>query len=1050
MPPDTSILGLDVGVSSIGWALMACDRQGTPTGLRATGSHLFEAGTEGTISDIERGKDTPRGQMRRMARSMRRQKWRRTRRKRQLLRMLQTHGLLPPPSSALQRPLDIDAYLKGLDKELSRHWLTRASHADHQRLPYLIRAAAAQRRVEPFEFGRALYHLAQRRGFQSNRRAEAGKRNDEDSSRVKAAIGELEQRIAAHSPPTLGAYLASLDPDQQRLRSRWTGRAMYEREFDAIWTEQSRHHSLSDSANAAIRRAIFHQRPLKSQKHLIGRCSLIEMEHRAPIAHRIHQRFRVLQIVNNITVAHPGERPRTLSKDERIAIITRLLTEGDASFPQARRVSGLPPKTRFNLEDGGEKKIVGHRTDFAIREALGNRFHSLADAEKDRIVEDLRSFRLPEALERRARRKWGLDAEHARLFAGAALEEGYASLSLEAMRRLMPLLEQGKTFAQARRELFPDSFRAQEPLALLPPVLESMEDLRNPSVLRALTEVRKLVNEIVRRFGKPVRIRVEVARDLKNPRSIREKMTRQIREREKTRAELRARIVREGGIASPSREDVDKALLWEESAGICPYTGRSIDFAALFGKSPQFDVEHIWPRSRTLDDSLRNKTLCYHEENRARKRNHTPFEAYASDRASFEAILERVSRFKGDLFVRREKLRRFQAEQIDADFENRHLSDTRFIARAVADYLALLYGGRADDSGSLRVETPTGGLTAWLRTGWGVDRLLGDSPEKNRSDHRHHAIDAIVIALSDARAVQILARAAAQADRLGKRRAFETIDAPFPEFRDQVQQAIERVVVSHRQSRKVTGALHDQSIYSRRHADGHRISKELHKLSPAEIRDGRIVDARALALIREKLVSLGKAEPTPQDIARVFSDPANAPLVKGHAGAMVRLRRVRVRAPVKPATIGKDESQRLVETSSNHHTVIYAKRDDRGRQIWVDDPVTLLEAYRRQAAKQPIVNRDLGPDKQFLFSLAPNDFIEIDTREGARGSAREVWRVASVSAGDNELKLHQDARTADELKRSKARLRVSGEKLRTLSARKVRVTHLGEIRRCGD
>ncbi len=1050
MLPGFFVLGLDVGVSSIGWAVMSCDRNGTATGLLAAGSHLFEAGTEGTNSDIKRGKDTPRGQQRRMARSMRRQKWRRTRRKRQLLRLLQSHGLLPASPTALQRPLDIDAFLKSIDRDLAASWLKNASHADLQRMPYSMRAAATQRRVELFELGRALYHLAQRRGFQSNRRAEAGRREDEDASEVKAAIGDLAERIAAHTPPTLGAYLASLDPDQQRLRSRWTGRAMYEHEFDAIWTEQSRHHPLSDSARAALRRVLFHQRPLKNQKHLIGKCSLIDSEHRVPIASRLYQRFRVLQTVNNIAVAPPGERPRPLSDEERISLIARLMKDGDATFAQARKAAGLPAKTRFNLETGGEKKIIGHRTDAALREALADRFDSLSETEKDRAVEDLRSFRLPEALERRGRRRWGLDAEHARLFSGAALEEGYASLSLAAIRRLLPRLEQGVTFAEARRELFPESYRAQSPLPLLPPVLDSVEDLRNPSVLRALTEVRKLVNEIVRRHGKPAKIRVELARDLKNPRLVRERLTRQNREREESRSEIRARIAREAGVANPSRDDIDKAMLWEECSGICPYTGRSIDFAALFGRTPQFDVEHIWPRSRTLDDSLRNKTLCYHEENRSRKRNRTPFEAYASDRERFEAILERVSRFKGDLFLRREKLRRFQAEQFDADFENRHLSDTRFIARAVADYLAILFGGRADESGSLRVETPTGGLTAWLRTGWGIDRLLGDSPEKNRSDHRHHAIDAIVIALSDPRAVQILARAAEQADRLGKRRAFETIESPFPEFRDQVQQTIDRVIVSHRQSRKVTGALHDQSIYSQRHVDGHRISKELHKLSPAEIRDGRIVDTRALALIREKLESLGKSNPTPQDIAKIFTDPGNAPLVNGHGGSRVRLRRVRVRASVNPETIGRHESQRLVETSSNHHTVIYATMDKRGREVWVDEPVTLLEAYRRQAAKEPIVNRSLGQGKTFVFSLAPNDFVEIDSPNAERAAPREVWRVASVSHGDNELKLHRDARTPDELKRTRSRLRVSGEKLHSLNARKVRVTHLGELRRCGD
>lgn len=1069
--PHPFVLGLDIGVASLGWATIQTDSDGRAVRLIRSGVHLFEPGTDGGKSGLEgisQGKDVARNQQRRLARLMRRQTWRRARRKRSLLRLLQRHGLLPATENPLKRPLDIDEYLKTIDYGpagpngrrtqggLFARWTSQGpSHTDEQRTPYLIRAAAVQRAVERFELGRAIYHLAQRRGFLSNRRTEAKK--DEDTSVVKKAIGELAEKIAAHSPPFLGAYLASLDPDEQRLRGRWTARSMYEDEFDAIWQEQSKHHDLSDEARAEIRRAIFRQRPLKSQKHAIGRCTLIPDEPRAPIAHRAYQMFRVLQTVNNIEAAIPAQGWRPLTDDERQRLIDRLVHKGDATFAQARKVCGLPAGTTFNLEEGDRKKIEGHRSDAKLRAVFGRRFDDFTEEDKDRMVEDLRSFRDAAALARRAERKWGLKGESAAAFADISLEEGYASLSLAAMRALMPRLSEGVPYAAARRELFPASFKSGMALPELPPVLDAMMDLRNPAVLRALTEVRKVVNAIVRRYGKPTLIRVEIARDIKNPRAVRERITRENREREKIRERAKERILREAGIAQPSRDDIEKALLFDECGGYCPYTGRQIDFASLFGREPQFDIEHIWPRSRSLDDSFVNKTLCYHEENRARKRGRTPFEAYHGDTHAWEAMLDRVRRFKGDFRARREKLRRFQAEEIDPDFTNRHLSDTRYIARAAADYLGLLYGGRneasadPDSPGTQRIETPTGQLTAWLRTGWGIDRLLGDRPEKNRADHRHHAIDAIVVALSDVRAVQTLARAATQADRLGKRRAFETIDAPegWDRFRNDIEEAVAAIIVSHRQSRKVSGPLHQDTIYSRPIGPRsvHRVRKELFKLTPNEIAKGEIVDKRALAAIRAKLAELGKPEPTARDIQQIFGDPANAPVIKGHNGKAIRLRKVRVEAD-KPQRIGTGASARHIQPANNHHTVICAILDGAGKvRAWDDDPVTLLECYRRQASREPIVRRDLGVGRQFLFSLSPGDFVEMYDPDNA--TQRGIYRVASISKGDMELKFHTDARTSQELKAERARVRVSGDRLRRLNARKVHVTYLGEVRNAG-
>ncbi|MFN7021414.1 MAG: type II CRISPR RNA-guided endonuclease Cas9 [Phycisphaerales bacterium] len=1072
------ILGLDLGVASIGWARVACDPNSTgerfkPVGLLGAGAHLFEGGTEGTMADIEKGKDQARNVQRRTARLMRRQTWRRARRKRVLLRRLIDLDLLPAPSSlgltigeSLRRPLDIDAYIKEFDRRLAARWAALRgttgadAHADQQRLCYLLREAAARGPVERHELGRALYHLAQRRGFQSNRRAEAGKKEDEDLGTVKKAIGELGEKIAAFAAaggvPTLGAYLASLDPDEQRLRGRWTARKMYLDEFDRVWSGQAERMRLDETARKEVHEAIFHQRPLKDQSNLIGRCSLIPSEKRCPIAHRAYQRFRLLQSVNHLSVAEPAAVTRPLTAEEREALISALSMQGDLSFDKVRRLLGLKRGTNFNLERGDEKRIIGNRTDARLREVFGERFDGFTDAEKDRMVEDLRSFRLPEALVRRGVRRWGLSPDAAAAFAAIGLEEGYAPISLAAVRVLLPRMEEGLPYATARKDEFPDSFKSAEPLPELPPVLKAMDDLRNPAVLRTLTEARKLINEMIRRHGRPAVIRVELAREIKNPRNVRERLTRTMRDREKERAAVIARIQKEAGIAAPRRDDVEKVLLADECGWVCPYTGRQIGWDTLLGPHPQFDVEHIWPRSRSLDDSFRNKTLCHHEENRSRKRGQTPREAYGGSPERLGEIIGRMRLWKGDPFVKAEKIARFEAEQIPEGFSNRDLSDTRFIARAAADYLGLLYGGRVEAAagegpGTRRVEVCTGGLTAWLRSGWGIDGLLGDSAEKNRADHRHHAVDAIIVALSDARAVRTLARAATEADRLGKRRAFDTIEEPWAGFREEAKRMIDAVVVSHRQSRKVSGPLHDQSIYSRPIGPEkvHRIRKELHKLTVSEIRDGKVVDKRAMAALRALVLEkLGTDSPTPQNLTKLLSDPANAPLMKGADGKMVRLRKVRVESDAG-RRIGRDDKAtgRWVNPSNNHHTVIVEVRDAKGRVRWEDRPVQLIDAYARQAAKVPIVDRHVGEGEYFVCSLAPGEFVEMNTPGDA--TKRAIYRIASISEGDNELKLHRDGRTADQLKKDKARVRVSGEKLRLLQARKVRITYLGEVRNAG-
>ncbi|MEM1166905.1 MAG: type II CRISPR RNA-guided endonuclease Cas9 [Planctomycetota bacterium] len=1047
------VLGLDIGVASIGWAVLDTDASGTPVSIRHTGVHLFEAGIDPGKSDPEtallQGREQSKAAPRREARAMRRQTWRRTRRKRKLLHALMRAELLP--IAPLRTPEDVHQYLCDVDARLRSQWI-ESTHVSAQNLPYRIRAAAAVRSIEAEAFGRALYHLAQRRGFLSNRKSP--EREGEDRSKMKQQIGDLAKAIAAHNPPTLGSYLASLDPDDNRLRSRWTARSMFKQEFDCLWRTQAEHLGLTEDQRAEIYRAIFDQRPLRSQSHLIGRCLLIPGSKRCPMSERIAQRFRVFQQVNHLRVVMDDFSERPLTAEEREALSTTLLTDGDLTIRAAKKAAGLPMRCTLSIERGGEKRLIGHRTDAALRKAFSpDRWDGLTEAEKDHVVHAVRSFRQSGALTSWVKRKHGLDQDAARTLGDVSLEEGNAAHCRKALARLASRMEHdGLSYSEARKDEYPESFASTKPLESLPPVTDWEQDLANPSVARALTEVRKVVNAVVRRWGKPIRVHVELARDLKSGKSRREKASRRMRERQREREQAAAVIAREIGIQSPSRWMVEKWLLAEECGWLCPYTGRHFGAEDLLGETSQFDVEHIWPMSQSLDNSYLNKTICYHEENRSRKKGRSPSAAYSDDELA--VIADRVRAFKGDPFATREKLRRF-LEPAEDGYTARHLQETRYIGRLACDYIGLLFGGRSEDVGdstrTQRIVAPTGVLTAWLRRGWGLDAVLSSDSGKNREDHRHHAVDAVVIACTGPSAIKRVADAAKRMEHEHRERPFDAIDVPWVDFVTDVKKSVEKIVVSARISKRVRGGLHKDTIYSKPHIERkglshHRSRTELAVLNSQDLERGRIVDPRAEAIIRAKLEELGEKNP-----AKAFKDPANLPVVRGDGGKMVTLRRVRMRESVHPRQIGSGATARLVKSESNYHTVVYATKNKDGRELWAHKVVPLIDAM--DAIKQHVRERhyheplliapELPSNARVLFTLANGECLEME--DPKQPGVRDVFRVLSISNGEIKVIRTYDGRASAKSGKDRIRIRGAGDNLRKLGARKVRVTILGGV-----
>lgn len=1027
------VLGLDIGVASIGWVRVGLNDEGEPASILQAGVHTFDAGVEG---DVESGRDEARGAARREARMPRRMIWRRQRRRKKLLRLLQRAALLPPGD--IGSPQAIHDYLIAIDADIrSRRNPTKDRVGSHV-LPYRLRAEALDQKLVPYELGRALYHLAQRRGFLSNRKS---LKKDEDEGVVQQGITELHAKIEAAGARTLGEYFAGIDPESERIRRQWTARSMYVNEFNRIWDAQSPHHHeiLTDALRKDIFRAIFFQRPLKSSRHLIGRCELVPGARRAALADRLVQHFRILQKVNDLQIIPADAPARCLTDEEREKLINALSQEGDLTFAKikAKAVLGLPKDTTFNFEQRDEeKKLPGNRTDEKMRSVFGDRWGQLSEAERTAIVLEILSFQNPDALARRAIKAWGLDETAARALADTRLEQGYAAHSRRALRTLVERMRSGMPYATARRELFPESFETVEPVDRVPAVQKWNSSLRNPAVARALTELRKLVNEIVRVHGKPEQVRIELARDLKRARKERERLSKAIDDQTKLKDLSRAKILSEVGISEPRRSDIEKAMLWEECGGKCPYTDRSIDFKSLFGENPQFDVEHILPFSRSLDNSFVNKTLCYHEENREHKRNRTPYEAYGRDENRYAGILARVRRFQGKSAPA--KLRRFEMQEIPEDFVNRQLADTRYASRLAGDYLALLYGGRADASGTQRIQISTGGITFHLRNEWMLNSILG-AGEKNREDHRHHAVDALAVALASPSLVARLQRAAERASAEG-RRLFARVQEPWPGFLEQARKKTLGISVSCRQDKKIAGDLHEDTNYSKEYKicgkDGkeksvRHVKKSVQSMNEAQANE--IVDP----IVREKVRAWIKAQGNKEKVE-------SFPTIRTRDGREIPIRTVRLRKVVTAVPVGDGARTRYVKPGSNHHSVIVAVLGKDGKEKeWEDHPVTRLEVHQRKAAGTPIIKKDWGTDRAFKFSLAANEYVVMNDKEGKE----RLYRLLSISEGRFEFRIHTDARMASEARKagSGARVFSSANEMRKRGARKVRVTYLGEV-----
>lgn len=1009
-------LGLDLGTTSIGWCMIRLNNNNDPVAVIRMGTRIFSDGRHPkTGSSL--------AVTRREARQARRRRDRLLKRKARMSSALIRLGFFPKDEQQRRDLVKLD--------------------------PYALRKKGLYEALSGPEFGRALFHINQRRGFKSNRKTD---KKDSESGVLKKAIKDLRVKLEKEDCKTLGEWLANRHARGLSVRARLRGstqkdkaydfyadRAMVEHEFDQIWSRQSEINPalFTENARDQLKDILLFQRDLR--RAIPGRCTLLTDEERAPLALPSVQRFRIYQEVNNLRVLHDDlteKSPLTLA--QRDAIVEVLETGKAATFKTTiRGLLKLPPGTRFNLEDVKRDRLKGNATSAVLSKPqyFGRDWHNFDLVTQDDIVGQLLTEASEPILIEWLITNTGITEECAEAIANAGLPEGYGKLSKKALDRILPELikdvvvyseavtraglesHSALSHAQQTGEIFPELPYYGEPLqrhvafgsgAPEDPPEKRFGKIANPTVHIGLNELRKVVNAIIRRYGHPSEVIIEVARELKLSKKRKDEINKEQAERQKRNRQhiedacLVLQLVPDNLDNAKRRELSQKMQLWTELAQDpcnrrCPYTGEQISIGKLL--SSDVEIEHILPFSKTLDDSLNNKTVAMRRANRD-KGNRTPHEAFGNNAFAeydYAAILERAS------LMPRAKARRFAPDALqnwlrdDQDFLARALNDTAYLSRVAKEYLSLICPPN-------EVRAIPGRMTAQLRGKFGLNQLLSGTTLKNRDDHRHHALDAAVIAVTDQGLLQRFASANASARERQLQRLVEEMPLPWPSYRDQVARGLNNIIVSHRPDHGYQGRMHEDSAWGFR--DDGQVTRRMQS-------DGG--GPRVRETKNKKLISINS---TGDPHRHGFDEDGRPQAYKGYVGG----------------------SNYCIEISSN----------DKGR--WQGDVISTFEAYQivrshgeAEGVRQLLNPRFTQSGMPLVMRLMINDTVSV-----LQENEKNIFCVATIKqSGQLILAKHNEA-NVDARNRDKENtftyISKTAASLQKAQARQVVVSAIGTVR----
>ena len=650
---------------------------------------------------------------------------------------------------------------------------------------------------------------------------------------------------------------------------------------------------------------------------------------------------------------------------------------------------------------------------------------------QQQVVEHLIDEKDHSALTDWLRDEFALSVEAAEAVAGTRLPQGTGHLSRAAIERLLPLMEeQGMPYADAvpaaglghHSDLRGDGSAERLPYygaVLEREVVGGRNDGRsdverygrigNPTVHIALGQMQRLFNAIADRYGKPDEVVVELARDLKQTRAERERDQRQNRDNQERNERLRELAAR-AGFAEPSALDMRKLRLWDEQgpahARLCPFTGTPLSVERVL--SDETEIEHILPYSLTLDDSMANTVVAMRDANREKGRR-TPHEAWGHDPTRYGQILARAEQLPAN------KRRRFQADAMQqfkdrGGFLERQLNETRYLSRSVKRYLETAVEPN-------RIWVTPGRLTAMLRVAWGLNSLLSEADQKERSDHRHHLIDAVVVGMTSRSLLNRISRDSARGvDDLGQRVA-KSIADPWETFRLDAKALVDRATVRHRPDHfhprpgSTTGSLHNETAYGPIFdADGGLQRDERGNVLLVETKPLESLDEKKLSTVRDpalrerlRLIWVQvKEESGEGKLSERFAERARRQLG-------VRRVRVLVRFGEDSLAFIRDESGKVYK--------VYKTDGNAYMDVWLlPNGKTTGETVTRFDAHQPSFHSKIKtryPTAKKLMRLHKDDMIAV-----GEGEDRRILRVQKLSGQIITAADHTAAQNASPYRKS--------------------------------
>ena len=1164
-------LGIDLGSNSLGWAILD-DVAGD---ILDKGVVVFPEGV-----DLSAGTsvETPAA-VRRAARMGRRMKFRRKMRKWNLLKILIGAKMCPLSHSELDAWKKDGKYPVGNKDFL--HWLKSTDTSN----PYCDRAAAAQGKVSPFILGRALYHIAQRRGFKSSRKDEAAqidaetgelKAPNKEMGAVKSSISELSKAIASSGCQTLGQYFFKILDGQRhslsksRIRARYTGRIEhYEFEFAAIMDAQG--YPRDNQLRQDLYKAIFMQRPLRSQKHLVGKCPLEKGNARAQIGHPAFEEFRMLSFVNNLSLEDTdgeykdenGNLLYPLTKKDRELICSAFMKSANSIkfgaisklFKKDVRFKEQNLKFHYYRDDD---IIPTCPTRHKIKEAFGDILY-----DEQKVFDALTFFDDTNKLQDWFRKHFpALDSAAILRLSAIHPKEGNANYSLKAINRILPFLRKGYELSQARfmaklvdvipdyaenedeilrnlqerlwayreekrrygdldsktrkitpvptplierykeylssrwgvdeikwRKLYLYGDEKYEPLIVKRPNGEMVKRLpavklgmiRNPLVQRAMTTLRRLVNYLGEhgKIATDDTIRIELARSV-NDFATRKAWQNWQNSRRKLRGEAQAEIEQLGITAT--EDAIDRYVLWKEQDRKCLYTGKNINISELFAGN-LFDVEHTIPRSLSGDDSLANKTICEAVYNRQVKMGRIPRDCPNWDEIDIflKPWKETVERLEKDyrnqlrsaqrktdpaqrslarvkalttrfeLRYWRDKLKRFEltADRLQSasdglgGFKKRQLVDTGIMCTHAVELLKSVYPATFSVNGT---------ATAFARKAWGIQT----DEAKDRTEHTHHAKDAMVIAaLTPSRFMAICS--ALKDDGSMHRRECDVCPPPYEGFAEKVRKACDEILVKHvlrqttlRQSSKLNALAHAHKEKGDPNgktikfvkSQGDTVRGQLHR----ETYYGRIVDpisgcvctVQRAKIDGEAIVAVKKMLPNIIDpaIQKIVEAGLEKLLFKGEAivipGSItmpsgVPIRKIRIKVPFvkNPIKIKTHRFSSKAEyknflyaaTAENSYFRLALYRDNENYRVLPDNSLAWAQSHKK-ASFIPHEQRQgfvgfIYKNAMAIALLSPDELVNALTNAELR---RRLYTIISVG-GDGDCRAQFKLATAAGMKK---------------------------------